>query len=384
MKNLTICLLNWKRPNNINKILDSLYGNVYIFLWDNSGCFPKDSRIDWQIASSINKKCPPRWWMLQQAETDFVCCMDDDLLLKDINILDKLIEFLDNNKNCPAIGGYGKIFNEYLPYKNWGWICNKDTDTNVDLLLGRMILTRKQNLNNILIDESEDDIQLCGLLAKKQRYKFIVPSLLKDQVIELPDDFALWRQTGHFERREQTIDKYWFIDYRNEIGDILKNDIVGCELGVFEGAFSKILINTNKFKKLYLVDTFEGIVHGSKEKIYTDGAVLFDYVKKIFANNTNVDIIKQDSIAFLNSMPENSLDFVYIDTTHKYEQSIKELNAARRAVKSGGLICGHDYMKERFPGVCQAVEEFSIQYNLRYRLTQKDIYKSFFMVNYKK
>jgi hypothetical protein len=383
MINLTVGLLNWRRPDNLNKILDFLYGKVKIFLWDNSGVWPKDSRIDWQITSSINSKCPPRWWMLQQAQTDFVCSLDDDLIFKDIEIFNELIKLLDNNSDCIAVGGFGKKIHKYLPYKNWGWITNVDEDTAVDFLLGRFIFTKQKNLKNIIIDDLEDDIQLCATLEKKYNQKLIVPHLLKDQILELPDDFALWKQPNHFQNRQNAVDKYWFIDYRHQIKSVLPEDIVGCELGVFEGDFSKVLIDTKKFKKLYLVDTFSGVIHGTKEKIYQDGSILFDHVKQRFINNENIHVVKQDSVGFLNSLEDNTLDFVYIDTVHTYEQCIQELNAARRVVKNNGLICGHDYMRERFPGVCQAVEEFTTNYGIRFRLTQKEVYQSFFIVNHK-
>jgi hypothetical protein len=384
MIDLTVCLLNWKRKENLDRILDLLHGNVKVFLWDNSGDLTKDPRTDWQITSSINQKCHPRWWMLQQAKTKYVCSMDDDLILKDIEIFNHLIEFLEKNPECLGVGGFGKIINHYLPYKNWGQVNNVKQDTYVDILLGRLILTKTQNIKDIVINESEDDIQLCSIISKKQRQKFIVPALLKDNIMELSDDFALWRHEGHFQRREKAIEKYWFLDNRNQIGCLLNNEITGCELGVFEGDYSKTLIETRKFKKLYLVDTFEGIIHGTKEKIYDDGSVLFDQVKNRFAEEKEVCVVKQDAVSFLESMQDSSLDFVYIDTLHTYDQTIKELESARRAVKNKGLICGHDYRMERFPGICQAVEEFCLKHNLIFKLTQKDAYKSFFIVNHKK
>ena len=47
-----------------------------------------------------------------------------------------------------------------------------------------------------------------------------------------------------------------------------------------------------------------------------------------------------NSIDFLASQPENSLDMVYIDTDHTYNTTKLELEAAALAVKPSGLICG--------------------------------------------
>lgn len=384
MINLTVCLLNWKRQDNLNKILDFLYGKVRIFLWDNSGVFPKDTRIDWQISSSVNKKCSPRWWMLQHAETEFVCSMDDDLILSDINDFVDMIYTLQTHPEYAAIGGFGRIKEDPLQeYKRWKYITNTDKDILVDILLGRLIMTKTENIRNIVVDDNEDDIHLSWLLTKNNKKKLIVPSILKNKVIELTDDFALWREEGHFKRRDDAISRYYFIDKRHQIGNILSDNITGCELGVFEGDFSEVLVRTNKFKQLFLVDTFAGKIHGTQEKIYPDGSILFDQVKNRFIMYSEVSVIKQDSVNFLNSIEENSLDFVYIDTVHTYDQTLLELNAARKTVKHNGLICGHDYIETRFPGVCKAVNEFVDKYNLSFRLTQKDEYKSYFITNIK-
>jgi hypothetical protein len=86
-------------------------------------------------------------------------------------------------------------------------------------------------------------------------------------------------------------------------------------------------------------------------------------------------IVKQESVAWLKAQPAASLDFIYIDTTHSYEQTAAELRDARRVVRPGGWISGHDY-HERFAGVIQAVTELG----LPVQLTQ-DGFPSFLMVN---
>lgn len=384
MIDLTVCLLNWKRQDNLDKILDFLYGNVKIFLWDNYGNLPKDYRVDWQVTSSKNKRCCPRWWMLQQAETEFVCCMDDDLLLKDINSFVDMINVMKMNPEYSAIGAFGKNKEHIIQeYKKWKYITNVDNDTIVDILLGRLILTKKEYIKNAIINESEDDICLSWLLTENKKQKLLVPKILKDQIVELPDNFALWRQEGHFKRREEAVNKYYFIKYRYQLKDLLDNDIVGCELGVFEGDFSQTLLNTKKFKKLFLVDIFSGRIQVSQEKVYEDGSVLFYKVKNRFDRYPEVSVFKQDSVDFLNSMEESSLDFVYIDTEHTYEQLSSELEAARKSVKNNGFICGHDYAENKFPGVCKAVNEFTRKYDLSFKITQEPIYKSFFILNNK-
>lgn len=219
---LTVCLLNWKRPDNLNKIIDNLYGKVKIFLWDNSGIFKKDSRIDWQITSSINKGCHPRWWMALFAQTEFVCSYDDDFMFKDVSILQEAIDVLKSNTEKKAVGFCGRLLEDTsCDYKHTKTFeVNKVTDKLqnkkeiVDLLLGRFILTTTQNIQKIKLSytHTQDDIQVCAQLADKQRQKFVLLKSLAESVIELPDNHALWKRPGHFNLRQEALIKYWYND----------------------------------------------------------------------------------------------------------------------------------------------------------------------------
>jgi hypothetical protein len=167
------------------------------------------------------------------------------------------------------------------------------------------------------------------------------------------------------------------INTRDEICTLLNKDSIGCEIGVFEGEFSSILFSSNKFKQLYLVDTFTGIA-SNNNVVYQDASVLEEKVKNKFIEYNEIIIQKQDSISFLKSMPDNFFDFIYIDTVHSYELTILELEASYRCIKNLGLICGHDYTETFFPGVVKAVNEFCLNHNLSYNVTQQtENYPSF-------
>lgn len=72
---------------------------------------------------------------------------------------------------------------------------------------------------------------------------------------------------------------------------------------------------------------------------------------------------KNSNDACADFKPE-SIDFVYIDGDHSYEQCKRDIINYLPLVKAGGIIGGHDYgivsgnlPTEPFPGVRQAVEE---------------------------
>src|SRR5678815_5752517 len=93
MNKITICLTNWKRANNLKRIIDTLLTQSVkstIFLWNNGGNF-SSSNISWQINSSKNMFCSPRWYMAVNAETEFICILDDDLFFEDDNVLQDIL-----------------------------------------------------------------------------------------------------------------------------------------------------------------------------------------------------------------------------------------------------------------------------------------------------
>jgi hypothetical protein len=158
------------------------------------------------------------------------------------------------------------------------------------------------------------------------------------------------------------------ISIREKIVDLIPVNSIGCELGVFDGQFSEILLASNKFKHLYLVDPFDGLIMSGDKNgdnvRYINGNDLYNIVSNKFVNNLSVTIIKDFSHSFLNQQQDGSLDFVYIDTSHRYEDTKSELEISWQKVKNGGIISGHDYSLESFPGVVKALDEFLLKYNI--------------------
>ncbi len=225
---LTVCLLNWKRPENLDKIIDNLYGKVKIFLWDNSGSFKKkDKRVDWHVRSSVNKFFSPRWWMLKFAQTNFVCTHDDDFNLENVYVLQEAIDALNNDKEKKAAGFCGRIlrgkpceftktkaFNYYKPDDEL-----KEDKKVVDFIAGRLILTHTNSIRNIELSnlskindgkDYHDDLDICAKLAKKRLRRFIIFKKIADSVIELPDQYAAWKTPDFFENAQKQLNNYWY------------------------------------------------------------------------------------------------------------------------------------------------------------------------------
>jgi predicted O-methyltransferase YrrM len=74
-----------------------------------------------------------------------------------------------------------------------------------------------------------------------------------------------------------------------------------------------------------------------------------------------VVLLIQSDLEALAEMPDGHLDWVYVDTTHQHEQTVKELALLERKVKPGGVISGDDWQPDpahKYHGVCRAVREF--------------------------
>lgn len=129
-----------------------------------------------------------------------------------------------------------------------------------------------------------------------------------------------------------------------ELYKLFPKDGVGAELGVCQGDNAVMLHKLTQPSHLYLVDIWEKDEDTYKNcppHLYYDD--WFDLVKKKLPYN-NVTLIKQDSIVWLESIPDNFLDWIYIDSLHDYNHVNKEYNLSIKKVKKGGIIAGHDFV----------------------------------------
>jgi hypothetical protein len=160
---------------------------------------------------------------------------------------------------------------------------------------------------------------------------------------------------------------------------------VGAELGVFRGDFAAEILARVQPTRLWLVDTFcgpmmSGDANGRNHQLEVNMADMPAALRARFALSPAVQIVQAVSWEWLADRPVGSLDWCYIDTDHTYATTVKELAAARQAVRPGGLICGHDYCA-MFPGVVRAVQEFADSHALPLDIWSGDDYASYRLIN---
>jgi predicted O-methyltransferase YrrM len=152
----------------------------------------------------------------------------------------------------------------------------------------------------------------------------------------------------------------------NIISKLLKNKphSVGAEIGVWTGAFAfEMLDKLSNLKKYYCVDKWEHyddfsaiLKPGGKMATCNFDDVYCNFKKKAKKYGNKIIIYRMTSVDAVKVVPNNSLDFVFIDANHAYEYIKEDVKLWTPKVKKGGLISGHDYNNERF-GVTQAVDE---------------------------
>jgi len=173
----------------------------------------------------------------------------------------------------------------------------------------------------------------------------------------------------------------YILNTRSDIFNLVPQQLIIGEIGVFKGDFSKIIFDIAKPKELHLIDIFDGITMSGnkdgKDIIYTNLSDEYIALSEYFHINQNVILHKGKSSDVLKTFPNNYFDFLYIDGDHSYEGVYSDLELSLIKVKSQGNIAGHDYNQYSFPGVYNAVNNFCNKYNLRINYLTKDLLPSY-------
>ena len=142
------------------------------------------------------------------------------------------------------------------------------------------------------------------------------------------------------------------------------------EVGSWKGRSASYMgveiYNSEKQIKFDCVDTWLGSVeHHDKNSPFFVQELIDDkdWLYYQFLNNTRpvcdiINPIRLSSLDAVNQYPNRSLDFVFIDASHEYNDVKKDILSWYPKIKKGGFIAGHDYTT--FDGVKQAVDELII------------------------
>jgi len=122
---------------------------------------------------------------------------------------------------------------------------------------------------------------------------------------------------------------------------------VGAEIGVQRGHFSMRLLRAGL--EVYAVDpwlsyreyhAFRGYQR-HQNKVY-------EFAKKNLSRFPKCHMVRKKSMDAVKDFEDESLDFVYIDGHHGFKFVTEDIYEWSKKVKTGGIICGHDYAYGRW------------------------------------
>jgi hypothetical protein len=140
---------------------------------------------------------------------------------------------------------------------------------------------------------------------------------------------------------------------------ILAHDLkVGAEIGVKAGENIANILKACPDFIFYAIDCWDPKL---KYLTWRKGAQfthekMFDRLVSAYPDN----IIKKKgySVPMAATIPDGSLDLVFIDGDHSFDGCAIDISTWLPKLKSGGIIAGHDYGHARFPGVKKVVDSF--------------------------
>lgn len=137
---------------------------------------------------------------------------------------------------------------------------------------------------------------------------------------------------------------------------------IGSWMGKSACCMGELIKQSQKNIKLYAVDTFEGSEEHVDiiKDIKNNSTSLLDIFKNNIESCEISDIvtpIKGSSLDIVSQFEDESIDFIFIDAAHDYDNVLADITAWYPKLKPGGMIAGDDY-SVYWNGVIKAVNKY--------------------------
>ena len=257
------------------------------------------------------------------------------------------------------VGSVNEVSETFKYEKNPPWVIGRTWDEVVHQC--KIILQDHDK-----IQEMQDDVirwwktRIANINAK------IIESLDMERV-QIKEMIKEEKIIPHYWQDDSIFGENWFSYpnlYKRVVSEAKDGDVF-VELGAWKGRSTSCLAveiaNSKKDITLYVIDTWEGSVEHVGNSEETSLPTLYE----TFLNNMKpveeyFIPIKLSSDEASKKFKDSSLDFVFLDASHEYEDVKNDINNWLPKVRNGGILAGHDYYVDRydfFPGVKQAVNE---------------------------
>lgn len=210
---ITLIVLNYKRFANIAKIVNYYSNKFPLFVINNNPAIvmKKPPQVERLVNNSINKWCIERWYQAMSVNSEYVCLLDDDLLVDQASI-EHLLRVAENNPYS-LVGIYGKMGLESAKkYEDMEdvWCVKRD----VDIVVGSCIVTRTNNIRAIHdsyirpfgYNDRGDDILVSMALTSLYGVKHKIEPA---NVEMLPEgNVALSQDPNHYNKRWEVVEYF--------------------------------------------------------------------------------------------------------------------------------------------------------------------------------
>lgn len=141
------------------------------------------------------------------------------------------------------------------------------------------------------------------------------------------------------------------------------------EIGVYDGKFSEVICRNIPDCIHRCVDTWQPSRNHKNKRLLEKALIKTRQRLEPY----NYHIYRMTSLEASCEIPDNLLDFIYIDASHEYEDVKLDLQCWYPKLIVGGIMAGHDYGEEYYQTRCvkAAVDEFAASVNATVSLTEK-------------
>jgi len=161
-----------------------------------------------------------------------------------------------------------------------------------------------------------------------------------------------------FEYPDQKIEGWMTFPELTWLYETAKRQSTIVEVGSWKGRSTHALLTGCKNGVVTAIDTWAGSIDPRDD---TNRLAKQENILEVFKKNVghfpNLKIVQSPGMEAVKNYADNSIDMVFIDAGHTYEEVFEDITAWLPKVKDTGIISGHDYMPQTWMGVCQAVDE---------------------------
>jgi predicted O-methyltransferase YrrM len=164
------------------------------------------------------------------------------------------------------------------------------------------------------------------------------------------------------------------LNREHRISNVLRDDFAvllkelgfleGCEVGVYVGRYSKVLLDSIPNLNLYCVDCWAAVGSRNDRRQKKYYKVARTKLRE-YRNAGKAHLIRKWSMDAVRDFDDESLDFVYIDANHEFDYVIEDIIEWSRKVRPDGIVSGHDFFKNRTMGVVEAVRIYTKMHKIK-------------------